>query len=51
MKVEDCEPGRIVEVSANLVVDAAIAGSAIWVDSRLLLTIGVSVIIDVGVWK
>ena len=43
MKEEDCE------VLSNLVVVAEIAGSAIWFDSRLLLTIGVSVKIDAGV--
>ena len=53
MKVKDCKPIRIVEVLANLVVVAAMAGSGICVDSRLLLTIGDSVKIDagVGVWK
>ena len=47
MTVEDCE------VLSNMVVVGAIAGSAICVDSRLLFTIGVSVIIDAGVcvWK
>ena len=43
MKEEDCE------VLSNMVVVAAKSVSAICVDSRLLLTIGVSVKIDAGV--